>query len=49
MYKQKEKIVEMPGVEPGSENKTTKTPTFIFYILRFTGNSPIDKVVTSYA
>ena len=26
-------FVEMPGVEPGSENQTTKTPTFIFYLL----------------
>lgn len=26
------KLVEMPGVEPGSENKTIKTPTFIFSV-----------------
>jgi hypothetical protein len=27
------KSVEMPGVEPGSEDKTIKTPTFISCIL----------------
>jgi len=26
------KLVEMPGVEPGSENKTIKTPTFLFSV-----------------
>lgn len=27
-----EKVVEMPGVEPGSENKTIKPSTFLVYL-----------------
>ena len=35
-------FVEMPGVEPGSENKTIKTSTLMSCLLNFTGNCPTD-------
>jgi hypothetical protein len=34
-------IVEMRGVEPRSENKTIKTPTFIVYVSRRSGFSVV--------
>lgn len=39
------KLVEMPGVEPGSENKTIKTPTFIVSVWNSVLHSPADLAV----
>lgn len=33
----------MPGVEPGSENKTIKTPTFIVYVYPPLADSPLNR------
>ena len=39
------KLVEMPGVEPGSENKTIKTPTVIVSVWNSALHSPADLAV----
>lgn len=38
-------LVEMPGVEPGSENKTIKTPTVIVSVWNSALHSPADLAV----
>jgi len=38
-------LVEMPGVEPGSENKTIKTPTVIVSVWDSALHSPADIAV----
>ncbi len=38
-------FVEMPGVEPGSEDKTIKTPTFIACFLISLFNTPAGRIV----